>query len=57
MNVTSPNLLQLVPYTHKTGKPAKGRTHTTEKYRLKHSKLIKSSQKGHKMTKTCIELT
>ena len=29
MNASSSNLLQLVPYTHKTGKPAAGYTHTT----------------------------
>ena len=32
MNATRPNMLELVPYTHKTGKPAIRRTHTTERF-------------------------
>ena len=31
MNATNPNLLKFVPYTHKTGKPAIGCAHTTER--------------------------
>ena len=34
MNATSPNMLQLVPYTHKTGKNAMGCTHITERNTL-----------------------
>ena len=30
MNVTNLNMLQLVPYTHKTSEPAIGYTHSTE---------------------------
>ena len=57
MNATKLNLHVLAPYAHNRGKLAIGCTHTTEKKHLTHLKLIKSSQKGNKMTETGTQLT
>ena len=57
MNAPCRTLLQLVLYTNLTGKNAIGCTDSTEKITQHIQIFIKSSQKCHKMTKTCMQIT
>ena len=52
MHATDIKALELVSYTHKTGETLIGCTQTAERNNdLTHSKLIKWTKNGHKITK------